>query len=70
MANARRRRTQRTDDDDFEIDLATALNRLIAANQIGVGDNWYFRIEGSPGAEVLVITRSRAAATQNPDGDA
>lgn len=64
MANARRRRTQRTDDDDFEIDLQLALQRLLPNGQIAEGDKWFFHTDGA----FLVITRSRAAATPDPDG--
>lgn len=63
MANARRRRTQRTDDDDFEIDLALALQRLLPNGQVAEGDRWFFHTDGA----FLVITRSRAQATRDPD---
>lgn len=63
MANAKRRRTQGTTDDDFDILLSDALSQLLPARHIQAGDNWYFRIEGSGAEARLVITRSRAAVT-------
>lgn len=65
MANARRRRTQRTDDEDFEILLIDALPQLLAARHIVPDAAWYFRIEG----DFLVITRSTALADNNPGDD-
>lgn len=62
MANARRRRTQRTDDEDFEILLADALPQLLPARHIVPGAGWYFRIDG----EHLVITRSTALVDGSP----
>lgn len=62
MANARRRRTQRTDDEDFEILLADALPQLLAPGRIIPGAAWYFRIEG----DFLVITRSTAQSNNDP----
>jgi hypothetical protein len=59
MANAKRRRTQRTDDDDFSIGIADALTQLLPARHITEGASWYFRIEG----DQLVITRSVPTVT-------
>lgn len=59
MANAKRRRTQRTDDDDFTIALADALAQLLPARHITPGASWYFRLEG----DQLVITRSVPTVT-------
>lgn len=68
MANARRRRTQGTTDDDFDILLSTALAQLLPARHIAPGDRWYFRTEGSGDTEQLIITRSRAVvSTPDPD---
>jgi len=64
MANARRRRTQRTDDDDFDIALSTALAQLLPARHILAGASWYFRVEG----DQLIITRSVPSVTI-PDPD-
>lgn len=65
MANARRRRTQRTDDEDFEILLTDALPQLLAARHITAGATWYFRLEG----DFLVITRSTPTVNNNPGND-
>jgi hypothetical protein len=59
MANAKRRRTQRTDDDDFNIPIADALAQLLPARHITTGASWYFRVEG----DQLVITRSVPTVT-------
>ncbi len=59
MANAKRKRNQRTDDDEFNMPLADALAQLLPARHIAPGDAWYFRVEGAE----LIITRSRAAVT-------
>lgn len=68
MANARRRRTQRTDDDDFDMPLADALGLLLPARHITPGASWYLRVEpGDPGPR-LVITRSVPSVTI-PDPD-
>lgn len=63
MANAKRRRTQGTTDDDFDILLADGLSQLLPARHIAPGDSWYFRVEGSGTEARLVITRSRANVT-------
>jgi hypothetical protein len=64
MANAKRRRTQRTDDDDFNMPLADALAQLLPARHILPGATWYFRLEG----DQLVITRSvPTVSTPDPD---
>lgn len=65
MANARRRRTQATDDQQFDILLSDALNQLLPARHIVAGASWYFFIEG----DNLVIVRSTATRNDNP-GDA
>lgn len=54
MANAKRKRSQRTDDDDFNISIADALSQLLPTRHITAGANWYFRQEG----DQLIITRS------------
>lgn len=59
MANAKRRRTQRTDDDDFDIALSDALAQLLPARHITPGASWYFRVEG----DRLIITRSVPSVT-------
>lgn len=59
MANAKRRRTQRTDDDDFNIAIADALGQLLPARHILAGASWYFRVEG----DQLIITRSVPTVT-------
>lgn len=64
MANAKRRRTQRTDDDDFNMPLADALGQLLPARHITPGATWYFRLEG----DQLVITRS-VPTVSVPDPD-
>jgi hypothetical protein len=64
MANAKRRRTQTTTDDDFGIDLAVGIAQLLPARHIAPGDSWYLRIEG----DQLVITRSRPIVSI-PDPD-
>lgn len=64
MANAKRRRTQRTDDDDFNIAIADALAQLLPARHITPGASWYFRVE----ADQLIITRSVPTVTV-PDPD-
>lgn len=63
MANAKRRRTQGTTDDDFDMPLSDALSLLLPARHIAPGDSWYFRTEGSGADARLVIIRSRAAVT-------
>jgi hypothetical protein len=68
MANARRRRLQRTDDDDFDIPLSTALAQLLPARHILAGASWYFRLEGSGDDTQLIITRSVPTVTI-PDPD-
>lgn len=64
MANAKRRRTQRTDDDDFAIATADALAQLLPARHIVAGATWFFRQEG----DQLIITRSVPTVTI-PDPD-
>ena len=66
MANAKRRRTQGTTDDDFDMLLSAALAQLLPARHIASGDSWYLRVEGSGDEAQLVITRSRANVT-TPD---
>lgn len=63
MANAKRRRTQGTTDDDFDILLSDALSQLLPARHIGPTDSWYFRVDGSGAEARLIITRSRATVT-------
>jgi len=63
MANAKRRRTQGTTDDDFDMLLSDALAQLLPARHIAPGDNWYFRTEGSGTEARFVITRARAVVT-------
>lgn len=63
MGNAKRRRTQGTTDDDFDMLLSDALSQLLPARHIAPGDNWYFRTEGSGAEARLVITRARAVVT-------
>lgn len=64
MANARRARNQRTDDDDFTILLSDALAQLLPARHITPGARWYFSIQG----DQLLITRSVPTVTI-PDPD-
>lgn len=64
MANAKRRRTQSTADDDFDMLLSDALGQLLPARHILAGASWYFRTEG----DRLVITRS-VPTTSIPDPD-
>ena len=59
MANAKRRRTQRTDDDDFNILISDALAQLLPNRHILAGASWYFRVEG----DQLIITRSVPTVT-------
>jgi hypothetical protein len=59
MANAKRKRTQRTDDDDFDIAIADALAQLLPARHITAGASWYFKQE----ADRLIITRSVPTVT-------
>lgn len=59
MANAKRRRTQQTQDDDFDIAIADALAQLLPARHILAGASWYFRQDG----DKLVITRSVPTVT-------
>jgi hypothetical protein len=59
MANAKRRRTQRTDDDDFNILISDALAQLLPNRHITPGASWYFRVEG----DQLIITRSVPTVT-------
>lgn len=59
MANAKRRRSQRTDDEDFNISIADALSQLLPARHITPGASWYFRVEG----DQLIITRSVPTVT-------
>ena len=59
MANAKRKRTQRTDDDDFNIAITDALAQLLPARHITAGASWYFRLEG----DQLIITRSVPTVT-------
>lgn len=64
MANAKRRRAQRTDDDDFEMPLSDALAQLLPARHILEGARWYFSTRpGEGGVEQLVITRSSPTVT-------
>lgn len=58
MANAKRRRNQRTDDDDFDILLTDALPQLLPNRHILAGASWYFRVEGNGSEARLIITRS------------
>lgn len=62
MANARRRRTQATDDQQFEMLLVDALPQLLPARHIVAGASWLFHVEG----DQLVITRSVATSNNNP----
>lgn len=64
MANARRQRTQRTEDDDFDILLTDALGQLLPARHITPGARWYFAVNG----DRLIITRSVPTVTI-PDPD-
>lgn len=59
MASARHRRNDVTNDAIFEIELADALNRLLPANQVEPGDEWFFSIDGL----TLRITRARRTST-------
>lgn len=59
MANAKRRRNQRTDDDEFNISLDTALSQLLPNRHIIPGARWFFHIDG----EQLIITRSVPTVT-------
>lgn len=64
MANAKRRRNQRTDDDEFNIALADALGQLLPARHITPGATWFFATEG----DQLIIHRSVPTVTI-PDPD-
>lgn len=64
MANAKRRKTQGTTDDDFDILLSDALGQLLPARHVLAGASWYFRVDG----DRLVITRS-VASVSTPDPD-
>lgn len=59
MANAKRRRNQRTDDDEFNMPLADALAQLLPARHITPGARWYFAVNG----DELLITRSVPTVT-------
>lgn len=63
MANAKRRRTQATADDDFDILLSDALPQLLPTRHITAGASWYFRVEGSGTDARLIITRSVPTVT-------
>lgn len=54
MANAKRKRNQRTDDDEFNMPLADALAQLLPTRHITEGARWYFSVNG----DELLITRS------------
>lgn len=58
MANAKRRRNQRTDDDDFDMLLSDALPQILPARHILAGASWFFRVEGNGAEARLIITRS------------
>lgn len=66
MAVARRRRTQRTDDDQFVISLSNVLSRVLPPGQVQEGDTWFFHIEGE---DDLIVTRSRATRENIPEED-
>lgn len=73
MANAKRKKTQRTDDDTFEMPLADALAQLLPARHILPGAQWFFSTGSttdSNGVAVptLLILRSGATVTI-PDPD-
>ncbi len=59
MANAKRKRTQRTDDDEFEMPLSDALAQLLPARHIAPGDVWGFYVDGTD----LIIVRTRSVAS-------
>lgn len=59
MANAKRKRSQRVEDEDFEILMADALPQLLPTRHIVAGASWHFRVEN----EWLVITRSVPTVT-------
>jgi hypothetical protein len=63
MANAKRRRTQRTDDDNFDMLLSDALPQLLPARHIVAGASWLFTVEGSGADARLVIIRSVPTVT-------
>ena len=64
MANAKRRRNQRTDDDEFNIALSDALAQLLPARHITPGATWFFTTDG----DQLIIHRSVPTVTI-PDPD-
>jgi hypothetical protein len=66
MANAKRRRTRDTVDDEFNLLLSTAVAQLLPARHIEPGDNWHFYVDGSGEEAELIIVRSRSTAT-TPD---
>ncbi len=59
MANAKRRRNRSTVDDEFNIDLLTAVGQLLPARHIAAGDLWAFYVENGE----LIIVRTRSVAT-------
>lgn len=59
MANAKRQRNQRTDDDRFNMLLSDALAQLLPARHITAGATWFFNVEG----DQLIITRSVPTVT-------
>lgn len=59
MANAKRRRNQRTDDDEFNIALSDALAQLLPARHITAGATWFFTVDG----DQLIIHRSVPTVT-------
>lgn len=65
MATARRRRAQRTDDDEFEIALEVALELMLAPGHITEGADWHFTVEGTN----LIITRTLATRDNDPPED-
>lgn len=68
MANAKRRRTQTTADDDFDIALSDALAQLLPARHILPGASWYLRVDGSGPDAKLIITRSvPTVSTPDPE---
>lgn len=63
MANAKRRRTQGTTDDDFDMLLSDALPQILPTRHITAGAAWFFRVEGTGAEARLVITRSVPVVT-------
>lgn len=67
MANAKRRKNQRTEDDEFSMPLSDALAQLLPARHITAGARWFFSVVDGEVPQLVIIRSVPTVTIPDPE---